>query len=654
MKKVKLLSLFLSLVLVFASFSGFGVYAVGDTLETAQPVEATRVREIESLREVNSQTYLLSDGKYQCVVYAEDKFYEDSRGKLVEISNAISTASHTRGDVSYSYKNKAGKSDVYFSDATGNILINAEKGALTFAPKATRNTAKTVLGTKYSLKAADFIISGDDVIAYTDVYPNMDIVYQVTNSGIKEYTVLKEKPETNAVSYVFEHEGLSVSQGKKTVSFKNAKGDEVFSLGTLFALDNAGNYTENISYKITAVGKYTTEITVALDESYIENASFPIVIDPTVMITGQTNTYDTFTSSKNPNTNYYMNTYVRTGCDAPFGKRHTYMRFVLPSSLNGKTVTTARLNIRVQSGIAPTRVQLRAVESSWTTNTLTWSNEPDSYTLAYNLTLYQNNWYRAILTDMVQDWIDGTEPNYGFILKDPAEGINYSRGVTTDWTTFYSSDAASPNKPELVVEYSEDDDDDSDDLQVPGTISSRYSELLGVEDDYPHDHYSFMSMISPELSATGRYTNRHYGDSFTKSEVLICLDNYTNEIFISRSHGGSTSYGTHIYLDKDCTTTFSDTDITASYDLSNMKLIMYVACSTANGSVNLPSVSCMRGAQCALGFIGDINCDIANAWLDEAVEKLTSGYTISQIISLLNEKYGLTARAYGDGATTLD
>ena len=46
MKKVKLLSLFLSLVLVFASFSGFDVYAVGDTLETAQPVEATRVREI--------------------------------------------------------------------------------------------------------------------------------------------------------------------------------------------------------------------------------------------------------------------------------------------------------------------------------------------------------------------------------------------------------------------------------------------------------------------------------------------------------------------------------------------------------------------------------------------------------------------------------
>jgi len=65
MKKVKLLSLFLSFALVFTSFSGFGVYAVGDTLGTAQEIEATRVREIEAYREVNSQTFLMSDGKYQ-------------------------------------------------------------------------------------------------------------------------------------------------------------------------------------------------------------------------------------------------------------------------------------------------------------------------------------------------------------------------------------------------------------------------------------------------------------------------------------------------------------------------------------------------------------------------------------------------------------
>ena len=449
MKKVKLLSLFLSLVLVFASFSGFGVYAVGDTLETAQPVEATRVREIESLREVNSQTYLLSDGKYQCVVYAEDKFYEDGRGKLVEINNAISTASHTRGDVSYSYKNKAGKSDVYFSDATVNILINAEKGALTFAPKATRSTAKTVLGTKYKLKAADFIISGDDVIAYTDVYPNTDIVYQVTNSGIKEYTVLKAKPETNAISYVFEHEGLSVSQGKKAVSFKNAKGDEVFSLGTLFALDNAGNYTENISYKVTAVGKYTTEITVTLDESYIENASFPIVIDPTVMITGQTNTYDTFVSSANPNTNYYMNTYLRTGKDTPFGVRRTYIKFNLPSSIMSlDEIGTARLNIRRQSGEVPT-VKAYTVLANWGSSTINWSNKPHyNSVINYPMVSYQNNWYRVILKDLVNEWINGL-PNYGIVLIDDTEDN------TSQWTTFYSSDAASPNKPELVIEYGE-------------------------------------------------------------------------------------------------------------------------------------------------------------------------------------------------------
>ena len=57
--------------------------------ETAISGEVTRVREDVSLRTTNSETYLLSDGTYECVVYAEDKYYTDENNTLVRIDNSI-------------------------------------------------------------------------------------------------------------------------------------------------------------------------------------------------------------------------------------------------------------------------------------------------------------------------------------------------------------------------------------------------------------------------------------------------------------------------------------------------------------------------------------------------------------------------------------
>ncbi|MBQ2858010.1 MAG: hypothetical protein IJE78_13005, partial [Bacteroidaceae bacterium] len=44
-------------------------------------------------------------------------------------------------------------------------------------------------------------------------------------------------------------------------------------------------------------------------------------------------------------------------------------------------------------------------------------------------------------------WLNGTYPNYGMVLKEPSESNSAQK------TKFYSSDAPSPNKPELVINY---------------------------------------------------------------------------------------------------------------------------------------------------------------------------------------------------------
>ena len=82
----------------------------------------TRVQEIEFLREKNSETYLMSDGKFECVVYADNKYYMDANEELKLIDNSIVRAQNT-GQLAVDaskgvYKNAANEFDVFFGDAT--------------------------------------------------------------------------------------------------------------------------------------------------------------------------------------------------------------------------------------------------------------------------------------------------------------------------------------------------------------------------------------------------------------------------------------------------------------------------------------------------------------------------------------------------------
>ena len=56
-----------------------------DNAEEKAETNVFRMKEIEELRDVNSETYLLSDGTYECRVFAEDKYYQNDSGELIAI-----------------------------------------------------------------------------------------------------------------------------------------------------------------------------------------------------------------------------------------------------------------------------------------------------------------------------------------------------------------------------------------------------------------------------------------------------------------------------------------------------------------------------------------------------------------------------------------
>lgn len=424
----------------------------------------TRVQEIEFLREKNSETYLLSDGKFECVVYADNKYYMDANEELKLIDNSIVPTQKTGPLVSESgkgvYRNAANEFDIFFGDATEpKVDIQYQGKAVTFAPlTATRKDSGKELRTLSLGKVEncttleELTPTGSNTVTYKNVFVDADLVYVLSNNALKEYVVLHSADADNTYSFLFTMEGVKLQETEKYAEFVDEKGNAVFALDSLFAVDAGGVLTEDLTYSFTPVeDTNNVVVTVTLDEDYMKapDRAFPVVIDPTIMISSS-ETADACVCSYTPNTNYQMATQLRTGFDVDYGKRRSYIEFAIPSGIPMYSVTNARLDIEKLSGSAPT-TKAYMCKKSWSSATITWYNmvnTVDDYesTQAVQRTA-GSNWYTMDVTTIVGAWVNQEHANNGFMIKDVNEDdINH-------WTTLYSSDAPSPHKPELHITF---------------------------------------------------------------------------------------------------------------------------------------------------------------------------------------------------------
>jgi hypothetical protein len=99
-------------------------------------------------------------------------------------------------------------------------------------------------------------------------------------------------------------------------------------------------------------------------------------------------------------------------------------------------ITSATLKLYVEYTSADGRTYcVYRVTQSWTENGATWqtydgtnnwASPGGDYTLEGGACLTvpsQNNWMNWTVTDIVKAWIEDSEPNYGFLIKDNAEGV---------------------------------------------------------------------------------------------------------------------------------------------------------------------------------------------------------------------------------------
>ena len=431
----------------------------------AESVKVERVGEIESLRETNSETYLLSDGSYECVVYAYDKYYRHASGSLQLIDNTIKLEEVKSQQVGRRYKNAANAFDVFFQDGTTpTVTIQKEGLSIGFSalPSSGGNSSRlsasscvAEIGVIESHAALGGLTqTGDNTVTYADAFFNADLVYVLDNWALKEYIILKNREAANEYSFLLTTNGLTLRTTEDGAYFTDESGKQRFAFDSLFAVDANGVMTEALSYSFVPV-KDTADVlvTVTLDNNYLQAAerAFPVVIDPTIMISSS-DTADACVCSGYIDTNYQMATQLRTGYDSDYGIRRTYIKFNIPASIPAYSVTDATLDLEKVSGAVPQTRAYRCT-ASWSSGSITWRNSPGYSTTNMSTVSVPfregSVWYTMNVTGLVQDWVNGTYANYGFVVRDQNESD------PNHWTTFYSSDAGSPHKPELHITYNE-------------------------------------------------------------------------------------------------------------------------------------------------------------------------------------------------------
>ena len=374
--KFKLVVLLLLLVII----------AIPLTISALEETPVARVQEVVSLRSTNSETYLLSDGSYECVIYAYDKYYYDNTGSFRQIDNSIIPDESDAKATGLRYKNRANRFDISFSDTVAPTVTMVQDGqTLTFSAESaaggnpfhtTADQQAVRLGAVNSCSTLSAIAeTGSNTITYANAFYNTDIVYNLHNHALKEYIILKNGNAPNEITFLFSTEGLTLKQSGNTAVFLDKKGTEVFALGQLFAIDANGEYTDALTYTFTPVkGTENTLVTVTLDKAYLNatTRAFPVVIDPTLEISSTKNP-DASVYSAHPDTNYKYDNRLRTGKESSYGKCRSYIAFTMPTNISSGQVTEATLSLRKYSGSTPAARAYRC-EGSWTSGSITWNN----------------------------------------------------------------------------------------------------------------------------------------------------------------------------------------------------------------------------------------------------------------------------------------
>lgn len=157
--------------------------------------------------------------------------------------------------------------------------------------------------------------------------------------------------------------------------------------------------------------------------------------------------------------------------------RRVYLNFNTASIPVGSTITNATLRLYMSDAPGASRTyEAYLVEDSWAENSVTWSAQPSVAAIATDsVTTGTTNhkWLEFEVTADVNDFINNSVTNYGWMIKDSSE----DGGSPARTSTISSSEKGDElRRPQLVVDFSES-------TAEPTVYNSPTSDSAGIGGD---------------------------------------------------------------------------------------------------------------------------------------------------------------------------
>ena len=295
-----------------------------------------------------------------------------------------------------------------------------------------------------------------------------DIKFIPKGNGVKE-TVIMRQYTTPEMSYVLDFSGLSPVLSGNSVLLYDASGVKSGEISAPYLLDANGAYNDNIVVSLENIGG-GYRLTYKLDEAWLQNAAFPVILDPSTYIGKDddghswNNMEDAYVTSAEPNRNYGWTNW-QLQCGNTSGEALCLFRPVFPDSINNIAdyilVKEVKLHTYVESVSGGNTYRVYQLLGDWNSQTVTYNNCP-AYTASNSAPKYiaSAGWYEWDLTAAASTWFNSLAQMqaYGVLIRGERSGGYLTFASSDPWTnnayytiTYYPVAQSNPKDPNLRV-----------------------------------------------------------------------------------------------------------------------------------------------------------------------------------------------------------
>ena len=585
MRKMKKMSKFIAVFLVFALALTVLPYNFGSVLAASSATEETIVDTVEEAvilseivdeRDAYTKRFKMSDGTISAAQYDRPVHYLDENGKWVDYDNTFVVAGDTEDEGSIDDAvNASSDFNVRFSKkSNGNKIVTVKTDDYKISWNYDGINKSTV---QVATVADDNDMSTLDKLTseavYKDVFTDTDIQYLLSSNELKENIILNSKDAPT--EFVANYKGAGLSAEKiddKTIYVKNKNGDTIFAISAPYMTDANDEYSDGVTLEIINSSDNKFSIKMVLDKEWLNNddRAYPVTVDPifeTAKDWPSTSNVDycqsAYISSSKPNTSfgrggtsYEGSLYV--GKESGRGKTRSFIKYTkLPELAECDKLVDARIYLyrRISNVIT---VDLYRVTDSWSQSSVTWNNAPsvdtsETYDYKRFKTTETGSWVSWEITELVRGWYSGEYENHGIMMKTASETSTSTYKRAWFFSTSYTS--FSTLRPCIVISY---------------------RNMSGYE-----DYYSYTSMDAGRSGAAsvnnynGNLTFSQYltqsagGNLMPVSLSLVYNSNKTAQTYSTLGDGMQTNYHLFIAENPNLTDDSSDNEKKYKYYLND-------------------------------------------------------------------------------------